>query len=195
MRQRRGFSLVELMVAVAILGFALAASLPVIVDWTRNLAIRNAAESLKGGIEKARQVALRRNADMTFWLVTDTGKVLGDTCVLSDAGPSWVIAKLDPEGRCDAAPSETVAPRIFEKWSAADGASSVVLVTADEGGAAVNRLSFNSLGQVNTANQLAQIDITHAKGGDIRPLRLLISRAGAVRLCDPAVPAGDTRAC
>lgn len=196
MARSRGFSVVELMVAVAILGIALAASMPLIVDWTRNMAIRNAAESLKGGIEKTRQAALRRNADMSFWLVADTtSKILTSSCVRSDTGPSWVIAKLDPEGQCDAAPSETSAPRIVEKWSAADGANDVSLVTADEGGAAGNLLTFNSLGQVSAANQIAQIDITHARGGDIRPLRLLISRAGAVRLCDPAVAAGDTRAC
>ncbi len=192
---RRGFSVVELMVAVAILGFALAVSMPLIVDWTRNLAIRNAAESLKGGIEKTRQVALRRNADMSFWLVTDEAKALSNACVRSNTGPSWVIAKLDPAGQCGEAPSETASPRIVEKWSAAEGALDVALVTVDEAGAAASQLTFNSLGQVNTAGQLAQIDITHAKGGDIRPLRLLISRAGAVRLCDPAVAAGDTRAC
>jgi type IV fimbrial biogenesis protein FimT len=194
MRQR-GFSVVELMIAVAILMFALAVAMPSILDWSRNLAVRNAAESLKGGIEKARQVALRRNADMTFWLVVDSGKVLSDGCALSDTSPSWVIAKLDPAGRCGAAPSETAEPRIVEKWSAAEGATGVVLATLDEGGAVASQLRFNSLGQVSAANQLARIDITHEKGGDVRPLRLLISRAGGVRLCDPAVAAGDTRAC
>lgn len=191
----RGFSMIELLVGVAILGFALMAVMPTIVDWTRNLAIRNAAESLKGGIEKARQVALRRNADMGFWLVADSEKVLSNGCASSVTGPSWVIAKLDPAGQCGAAPSEVDQPRIVEKWSAADGAVDVQLQTADEGGAAVDRLIFNSLGQVTMANQLARIDITHARGGDVRPLRLLISRGGAIRLCDPAVPAGDTRAC
>ncbi|MFN4116269.1 MAG: GspH/FimT family pseudopilin [Inhella sp.] len=191
----RGFSIVELMIAVAILGFALAVSMPLIVDWTRNLAIRNAAESLKGGIEKARQLALRRNTDMSFWLVIDDAKALSNACALSVSGPSWVIAKLNPEGQCGVSPSETDAPRIAEKWSAADGSKEVKLETADEVGTASSQLTFNSLGQVNMAGQLARIDITHAKGGDIRPLRLLISRAGAVRLCDPAVAAGDTRAC
>jgi type IV fimbrial biogenesis protein FimT len=195
MNRSRGFSLVELVVAVAILGLALAASMPLIVDWTRNMAIRNAAESLKGGIEKARQVALRRNADMTFWLVSDASKVMTNACLLSVAGPSWVIAKLNPEGQCDKLASETEEPRIVEKWSAAEGANKVSLLTADETGAVANQLVFNSLGQVSAANQLTQIDITHADGGDVRPLRLLIGRAGSIRLCDPSVAAGDTRAC
>lgn len=193
--RKRGFSVVELLIAVAILGFALAAAMPTILDWSRNLAIRNAGESLKGGVEKARQVALRRNADMSFWLVSDQAKVLSDACALSETGPSWVIAKLNPEGKCGATPSEVDDPRIVEKWSSAEGGTDVRLEAVDETGVAVNRLTFNSLGQVTMPNQLTRIDITHTKGGDVRPLRLLISRGGSVRLCDPAVAAGDTRAC
>ena len=34
-----------------------------------------------------------------------------------------------------------------------------------------------------------------AHGGDARPLRILLGGGGSVRMCDPAVAAGDTRAC
>lgn len=195
MSSRRGFSVIELLVAVVILGLALAAAVPSIVGWTRDLAIRNAAESLKGGIEKARQVALRRNADMTFWLVTDDAKALSNACVRSISGPSWVVAKLDPSGLCGTAASETENPRIVETWSAADGSAKVKVVTQDAAGNASDQIVFNSLGQVTQAGQIAQIDISHLDGGDSRPLRILIGGGGSVRMCDPAVAAGDTRAC
>jgi type IV fimbrial biogenesis protein FimT len=195
MSTRRGFSVVELLVAVVILGLALAVAVPSIVGWTHNLAIRNAAESLKGGIEKTRQVALRRNADMTFWLVSDASKALSNACVRSLEGPSWVIAKLDPAGLCGTGASETVNPRIVETWSAAEGAAKVKIVTQDAAGNASDQIVFNSLGQVTQAGQITQIDISHLDGGDARPLRILIGGGGSVRMCDPAVAAGDTRAC
>lgn len=193
--RRSGFSLIELMVALVIFGLGIMAVTPTIVDWMRNMAIRNAGEALKGGVEKARQAALKRNASMTFWLVKDDAKTLTDGCALSDAGPSWVVSKADPSGACSVAASETNAPRIVEKWSAAQGAEGVVLATQDEAGVAVSSVTFNSLGQITQAGQLARIDMRHEAGGDTRPLRLLIDRGGSIRLCDPAVPAADTRSC
>lgn len=183
------------MVVVAILGFALVAVLPSIGDWMQNLAVRNAAESIKAGLERARQEALRRNVNMTFWLVSDTEKTLTNGCARSNAGPSYVVSTLDPAGKCGAAPSTTTEPRIAEKWSAAQGASNVVLSTQNAAGSAVDFVTFNSLGQPG-AGQLARIDFEHSSGA-ARKLRLQIDPGGSIRLCDPdtALAASDPRRC
>lgn len=189
-----GVTLIELVVAVAILAIAMGAAMPSISEWLRNLAVRNAGESIRAGVERARLEALRRNTPMTFWLVVDSAKLLSSACALSDTGPSWVVSGNDPGGRCDAAPSTTDEPRLVDKWSAADGAAGVQVQGVDGGGASVSSATFNSLGQLVGAGQIERIDITHSTPGT-RALRVLVPPGGSVRLCDPNVAADDPRRC
>ncbi len=193
MRQR-GLTLVELMIGVFILILVLGAVMPSVIEWTRNLAIRNAGESLRGALDKARIEALRRNSPMGVWLVVDSNPVLTAACAGSSSGPSWVIAAQDPAGRCDAQPSLTDAPRLVDRWSAADGAAGVVMSTQGADGNAANRVLFTSMGQVAAGDdQLRQIDISHPAGG--RVLRVVVEPGGSVRLCDPNASVGDPRRC
>lgn len=192
--RHQGLNLVELMVGLALLSMALMALMPTIADWSRNLAIRNAGESFRSALDRARIESLRRNSQIGVWLVQDSSKTLTAACAGSDTGPSWVIAALNPAGRCDAAPSLTDAPRLVDSWSAADGASGVVVSTADADGNPSRRVMFNSMGQVAAgSDQLRQIDFSHPDGG--RALRILIEPGGSVRLCDPNAAAGDPRRC
>lgn len=190
-----GVTLIELIVALVILGLALAAALPQASDWMRNLAVRNAGESLRAGIERARLEALRRNSPMSFWLVNDSAKTLSSSCVLSSSGPSWVVSVNDPAGKCDVDPSTTTEPLIVDKWSAAEGSAGVTLTGVDGAGGAIDSVTFTSLGQVlATGSQLARIDVNHSTPG-VRALRVLIQPGGSVRLCDPNVAADDPRKC
>lgn len=188
-----GFNLIELAVVVAILGFALVAVMPSISDWMQNLGVRNAAEAVKGGVERARQEALRRNADMTFWLVNDSEKSLTNACVLSNVGPSWVVSKLNPEGKCGAAPSNVDDPRIAEKWSARQGAASIAIEVIDGAGNSVNSITFNSLGRPEV-DRIVRLVIGNS-AGTARSLELRVDQGGSIRLCDPQVSSTDTRAC
>lgn len=197
MKRTAGFSIVELMVAVAILGIALAAVMPSIVGWTRDLAVRGAAESIKTGLDKARVEALRRNSVMGFWLVADgENKTLTATCALSDAGPSWVVAGLNPSGACDAAPSRTEAPRLVDRWVSAQDGRNIRLTTLTRGGAQGDRVEFDNLGQLLAGDeQVLRIDVDHAEGVE-RPLRVEVGAGGVIRLCDPKVTAAtDPRIC
>lgn len=190
-----GVTLIELLVALTILGVALAAVLPSVSDWLRGLAVRNAGESVRAGVEKARMEALRRNSPMAFWLVNDTSKTLSNGCVSSSSGPSWVVSVNSPEGKCDASPSTTDDPLLADKWSAADGSTGVVVQGVDANGTATDSVTFTSLGQVLAAgSQLARIDITHSTPG-VRALRVLVLPGGSVRMCDPNVAADDPRKC
>lgn len=192
--RHRGLNLVELLVGLAILAMTLFAVVPGVVDWVRDLSVRNAAESMRSGLERARVEALRRNTQIGFWLVVDDNKALSSQCRNSDSGPSWVVAGADPGGRCDAEPSLTEAPRLVDRWSAAEGAAGVKVETLTVLGDPGDRVLFNSLGQVTAGDQQVQrIDISHPDGG--RPLRLLIEGGGAVRLCDPAAGEKDPRRC
>lgn len=192
----RGLSLIELLVALAIFGFAMVAAMPSIRDWIQDMAVRSAGEALKAGLERARIEALRRNATVGFWLVSDAAKTLTNDCVLSDAGPSWVVSGANPESACASAVSTTVAPRLADRWSASQTARGATLVTLTTGGGTGNRVQFDSIGQVIVGDeQVRRIDISH-ESGEGRVLRILVEPGGAVRLCEPAVvSATDPRRC
>jgi type IV fimbrial biogenesis protein FimT len=49
-----GFSLVEIAVALAVMGMLVASALPSLGDWMVSARIRNTAESIQEGLQKAR---------------------------------------------------------------------------------------------------------------------------------------------
>ena len=189
MRQR-GFTLIELVVTLTVLGLLLALGMPSMGDWMRSLRIRNAAESTQNGLGKARMEAMRKNQVTTYWMVNAA-------CALASNSASWVVSLDDPTspaGHCADTPSATVAPRTIENYSAGDGAGDVAVTSSDAGGNAVTSISFNGFGQMVSPAMKVTINLTNPMAGS-RPLNVTISPGGAIRMCDPNVAAGDTRAC
>ena len=203
---QRGFSMVEMAVAMTVLALLLAAAVPSVAGWLRNTRVRNAAESMQSGLQRARTEALRRNTNMTFWLVSGADeRVVDNTCALSSAAGSWVISVSDPTGKCATAADPTIAPAIVEVHAAGDGGSGATVVANTSAAAAAKCVRFNGFGQVVDAttppadacrlpSQISTIDVTHA-GGDARRLRIVVSASGGVRMCDRDVASTDPRAC
>lgn len=193
---RHGLTLIELMVALVVLGAMLAMALPSVGSWLRNTQIRNAAESLSSGLQLARAEAVRRNQNVMFSLVsTASGNpgLLDASCALSASSASWVVSLASPAGQCHQAPGSAVAPQILAKHARGDGAPEVSLAAfaADCSTAATaSQLTFNGYGRLATASGLRCLKLTHANA-DTRPLHVLISSSGTVRTCDPAVTATD----
>jgi type IV fimbrial biogenesis protein FimT len=191
-----GFTLLELMIGLAVLGILLMIGLPSLATWIQNTQIRTAAETMQSGLQMARAEALRRNTSVRFQLV-DT---LTAACALSATGTNWVVSLADPVGNCDDAPSDTVAPQIIQKKDGAEGAPNAVITAT--GGSTV---TFNGIGRVINAGPITRVDITNTRGGacktagadePMRCLRVAVSSAGQVRMCDPAVTdVTDPRAC
>jgi type IV fimbrial biogenesis protein FimT len=189
-----GFTLIELMITLAVLAIVLMVGLPSMGTWLQNTQIRTSAESMQAGLQLARAEALKRNTTVRFQLV-DT---MSSACALSATGRNWVVSLSAATGLCNADPSETAAPQIIQKRSSAEGSPNAV-VTADAGSVA-----FNGLGRA-AAGSLTQIDVTNPANGacktpagnePMRCLRLSVSAGGQVRMCDPAVDdATDPRRC
>lgn len=195
-----GVTLIELMVVLCILGFAMFAMLPGVKNWANGLSVRNSGESIKGGLERARMESLRRNTSVSFWMVNEsTGKTLTNACEVSSSGTSWVVSGASPHLKCGAAPSPTADPRLVAKWASSDGANSVSVSALDAQGNAADHVTFNSLGQIAVVQAPAtpsavRIDIAHSSG-EARALRIVIDAGGAIRMCDPAVGVNDPRSC
>ena len=105
------------------------------------------------------------------------------------------------ENQCNAAPSDTVAPSILQVRSASETGNVTVSSTDSQ-------VVFNGFGrQVPLAPAVAAsavlVDLSPganggqcvALGGRVTCLRIEISPAGLVRMCNPTAPATDPQAC
>jgi type IV fimbrial biogenesis protein FimT len=200
----RGFTLIEMVVVVAILGILVGLGASNYGVWITNSRIRTAAETLASGLNTARNEAIKRNRLVRFHLVSD----LGGGCALSQSGTSWVVSLNDPTvtagEQCDIDISDTTAPFIVAKKSAAEQASQVTITALNGALGPADTIVFNGLGRVvsrNTAIAQIAIDSTAVAAAQTRELRIELTTpgrlpSGLIRMCDPSIATlGDTRRC
>ncbi len=181
MPSQRGLTLIELMVTIALLALLLGLAAPAFSEWTRNAQVRTVTDALQSGARLAQAEAVRRNRQVVFFL-TNTATCNTATGPAAD-GSFWAIRTV-PLVAGDAV-------EVVQCGQLADVAAGVAI----DGPTAI---CFNSLGR-QTANASPGIGTTtctlDASGvstydvavtGGTRPLRVLVSLGGQVRLCDPA---------
>ena len=209
---QRGFTIIEVMISLAVIGVLLALGVPGFVEWLQNQQIRAAAEATLNGLQVARGEAVRRNTPVRFQLVSD----LSSTCVLSadsltaPVSVSWVVSLGDPSGVSDAATDsgQPVPPpgRILQRRTSAEGspnaeATSMFVPTPPGGTVAASTVTFAALGNVianaDGTPSINRIDLTNTKIAleARRPLRLIINAGGSIRMCDPALAPPEPRGC
>lgn len=197
MRQR-GFSLIEIVVTIAVLALVLFAAAPSLGTWMDNTRIRNTTESLQTGLQRARSEAVVRNQNISFNLVTLTDpNVMDDSCALSAISGSWVVSATEPATKCASAPSTSVAPKIVAARAVGDSGGKVKVNGWQEDGAtAGTTVTFNGFGRVVNATPLARITVSGTKDNvSYRDLQIRITAAGAIRMCDPKADSNDPRKC
>lgn len=185
-----GFTLIELMFAVAIVGILLAAGLPEASNWIQNTKVRTAAETISNGMQLARGEAVRRNTQVEF-VLTNTVPIAANVPALAPAtsGPFWVVRKFQTGGY-------TVAD--FVQGGGNEVTSSSAVVSAADAD-----VVFNGLGRTDLAAGALTIQVTNPTGGacvaasgPMRCLNVVVQPGGQIRMCDPAIAAaGDTRKC
>jgi type IV fimbrial biogenesis protein FimT len=201
MKHRRGFTLVEMVVVLVIMAILLGLGLTSYRNFIANQKLRSTAEVFMSGMQMARAEAVKLNQKVEF-ILTDTVPIPAnvDTATTSTTGRSWMVRALP------VAPATT--HTFIEGKSGAEGSGaasstasaiavtgSLASVTFDGYGAPVG-LAANQTFQFS--DSLAATDTVHkcvADGGEIRCLTVRLGRDGQTRLCDPAVPATDTRTC
>lgn len=201
MRQR-GFSLLELMVALAILGLLVLAAMPSLFTWLTNVRIRNEGDSIVNGLQTARAEAVRRNQNVSFWLVNlPNPGVLSNSCTLSSTDGSWMVSVSSPVNYCAVNVNSTditVNPAGVIAGRAMGGDSAKVSVKAvQSSGTAGTFVTFNGFGRVANTSSITEIDLDGIGGSKTyRKLSVMVSTMGAVRMCDPAVTSTtDPRKC
>jgi len=180
----RGFTLIELMIGLTILGLLLMLGLPAFNTMLANQKLRASAESVMNGLQAARSEAVKRNVLAQF-VLTDDEPVPGmkDTLTPSAIGLNWMV-------RAPNAGS-------FDFIEGRSGAGSTVFVASSD-----PSVTFTGFGTTTLA-ATATIQFTNPAGGacatgggPMRCLNVTITPGGQVKMCDPVITAvGDTRKC
>lgn len=174
---RSGFSLIELLIGIAVLAISMALAMPSYRTWIQNTHIRNAAESIQNGMKKARAEAVSRNSNVSFtmggggfWTVTDI--------------VSLEVIESRPSGEVSQHVTFTVSP-----VPVAPATAPTTITFSNLGGVVANADASASITQID-------VDSTGLPAADSRELRLAIGTGGVLRMCDPNVASSsDPRHC
>ena len=160
----RGFTLIELMVSVAVLAVGLALAAPSLSTQIANYRLRAAAEGVLNGLNQARAEAVRRNSNVSF--------------TLDASGAGWTVAQVSPATTLQSR-SNGETPGVDTTSSTA---SRVVTFTptglVDTSGV---RLSQIDLSTTVSGAETRRIDIFG--GGLIRVCNVAITAVGDPRRC------------
>ena len=199
LRAPRGFTIIELMVAVTIFAILVALALPSFSGMIQNSKLGSAAKSYSLGIQTARTAAIRLNLPVDF-VLTNSAAVSGveSSAVPAANGKNWVVRYTDPVGPTVRA----IEVKSAQEGSGAAGASSVQVAGAATAPAVFNGvLTFNGLGGTSNG-EVVSLYISNplggacaASGGPMRCQLIQVRPGGQINLCDPNVAAGDSRAC
>jgi type IV fimbrial biogenesis protein FimT len=195
-----GFTLVELLMGMALLAVLLLLGVPAMATYLQNSKLASATSGLFAGLQTARTEAIRRNVRTEFVFTNDPPSIadVANNLNVAANGVNWVV-------RAASGPAAWQ-PAIDAK-SALEGEGNATAPAVVVTGAAIapavwtGIIPFNGFG--GTANGAAyQIDITNPNGGlcvtgggPMRCRRILVSPGGQINACDPAAVAGDSRAC
>jgi type IV fimbrial biogenesis protein FimT len=178
MKRQQGATLLELMIALAVVGMLAAAGLPSMFQWLANVRLRGGADGLQNAMRLAQVEAIRRNSTVSLVLTNDAAPTASSTAV--STGRNWVLK--DSAG----------------VLIQAQGSQSSFFVQTPTPSSFAGTIVFNALGGNNLAGNTLLLTFSRspAQSGD-HPMAVLLTKGGRVRMCDPArtTGAGDPEAC
>jgi len=205
-----GFTLVELMVALAIFGFLILLAGPQLTTLLSNSQVRNATESVYNGVQRAQAAAIQNNGPARLVLDPTTGTGGWQIHISVDGA----VPARNPATPCGT-PSGAPSVNPTQLFCAKDGAASAS-ITPTPGDATT--ITFDAYGRIqcNTDDTLAcdgsknlqWIDVASVNNSSARPLRVCITNqqapnaagsipitASQIKMCDPNAAATEPQAC
>ncbi|HEX8606220.1 MAG TPA: type II secretion system protein [Pseudoduganella sp.] len=197
-----GYTLIELMVGVAILGILLAVGIPSMTNWIMANKARAASGFYLDGLSMARRQAVTHNARSRFVLTPGTNGQFDwqvDLCFPTPGAPckddegNWSTAAAPSSGD----PEGAAGFRSVQRSAASLPASDVLIPAVSPAGASA--VYFTEVGWVDTTigDRLAllRLEPAPALANAVRTAAVAVTLAGMAAGCDPAVAAPDSRAC
>lgn len=179
MRQR-GFTMVELMVTVALSVLLMSLAAPSFRTWISNAKVRAVSESLQSGVRLAQAEAVRRYQQVVFFRTEQANCPQATTA--SATGAVWAIRTVPNAG---GAAAETVhCGSLVEAGSGVEVSGPTAICFSSNG-----RLMANAEPGVGAPacaiNGAASVyDISGGTSEGSRPMRVRVSLGGSVRMCD-----------
>ena len=171
-RPVRGFTLIELVIAMAIAALLTMLALPMLTNWIADNQIQVGAESISSGLRAAMAAAVNRNENVEFVLDPTTG---------TGGWSVWTVADR----------ATTIQAGVFTEGAPRD----VFTVTP----AGATTVTFNGIAQIVNPNAdgtvpLTRVRVTIPSVAGSRPLEVWIA-GQRIKMCDPAFVAPDPKGC
>lgn len=202
-RRTCGFTLIEAVVVVAIMGITLAIGLPSMANWLLGRKGLAAAVFYQDGFALARNAAIAHNSHSRLvltenaangkmdWRVDICFPTFGTPCNGDTGGWSTATTAADNDPDPD-----QVFRSIQRSAEAMPGEGDLALAVSPSG---ATEVYFTPLGWVDTtvAPRLARIDLAPSltRANAFAPLAVVLTLAGVATICDPAAAAHDVRGC
>lgn len=179
-RATGGFTIIELMVTITLLGILFGLGLPSFTAWIRNSQIRTVSEALQNGVRTAQAEAVRRNRQVVLSF-TNATPALNATAVAN--GKNWSLQTVPSLG--------DTAGEYLQGGALADVASAVTIT----GG--TTAICFNANGRLTTnaspgapgaSCSAATTTFNVTQPNADRNLRVIVQVGGQLRMCDPNRP-------
>ncbi len=187
MNDERGFTLVEILTVIFILGILAALAIPSLSEWINKSQVRSGIEDVQSGLQLAQSEAAKRNMDVEFSLLASqpvpASNVLNTAAAAN--GSYWTVRIL-PTG---------------------SGVNKTFVQGGDFGSRGVNitgpaTLIFSGIGRVLTSAGTPPTFLTVTQVYRVEtktnkyPMCVLVRPGGGVRWCDPNITsAGSPLAC
>jgi type IV fimbrial biogenesis protein FimT len=169
-RGQGGFTLIEIMISVAIVGILLMVGIPSFTKWIADQRARTAAEAMLNGMQSARNEAVRRNQCVQITVSAYTAWTIA-TCAEHET-------PIMSRGAIDDPKIESVSLPASSNTVSFSGLGRVLPKNPWDG-----------------SSPLTQIEFENKAYSGSRKMRVMIPTGGAVRMCDPQVATGEARAC
>jgi len=197
-RTQSGYSLIELIVGLAILALLISLGIPEYSKFIANARIRSTTEGIANGLNLARAEAVKRNARVEM-VLTDDLPIEAQVNIVtpSTSGMNWMVREWVPA---------TNSFNFIEGKLGAEGSgreeASVTVASSSTDATYDGRVVFNGFGAM-TIGQPVSFQFTYpaagacaAASGPLRCLNINVTPGGQIRVCDPKVTdTKDTRAC